>query len=159
MHQPRWQYPFRAHALVHHGIFRSGPKYFLSAHEDFGKIRFAWWQGPVILILHAPVIVWIQHTLEFEIFFGALSSLGLYYSLYEYLHFCMHVPKGRWFEKSAWFDWLDSHHHMHHERQLINLNVVLPLADAVLGTLVPAKKRMAVPDRRRGALQVEAILQ
>ena len=29
MHTPFWQYPFRAHALVHHGLFRTGDQYFL----------------------------------------------------------------------------------------------------------------------------------
>ena len=29
MHTPFWQYPFRAHALVHHGLFRTGAQYFL----------------------------------------------------------------------------------------------------------------------------------
>ena len=147
MHQPLWSYPFRAHALVHHGIFRSGPSYFLSAFEHRKKITFAWWNAPLILGLHAPLVLWIGYFFGIWIFFGGMAALGLYYFLYEYLHFCMHVPKGRWLEKTGWFCWLDAHHHMHHKRHLSNLNVVLPLADFILKTLVPARER--VPAQKR----------
>jgi hypothetical protein len=147
MHQPLWSYPFRSHALVHHGIFRSGPSYFLSADKDRKKIRFAWWNAPLILGLHAPAVFWIQHLVQQNIFLGGMAALGFYYFLYEYLHFCMHVPKGRRLENTAWFRWLDEHHHMHHKRHFENLNVVLPLADLVLGTLVFPKERIPVQKR------------
>jgi hypothetical protein len=148
MHQPLWFYPFRSHALVHHGVFRAGPTYFLLRDENLKKIRFAWWNAPLILALHVPLVLWIQHLLQANIFFGGMAALGAYYSLYEYLHFCMHVPKQRWVEKRAWFCWLDAHHHMHHKRHFNNLNVVLPLADLIFRTLVPASER--IPAQRRG---------
>ncbi|MBI1993696.1 MAG: sterol desaturase family protein [Deltaproteobacteria bacterium] len=160
MHQLVWSYPFKSHALVHHGIFRSGPTYFLSQGEDLklGKIRFAWWNAPLILGLHIPLLLWIQRLLHMNIFFGGMAALGLYYFFYEYLHFCMHVPKERWIEKTAWFSWLDSHHHMHHKRHFNNLNVVLPLADLVFGTLIPARDRLAVPERPGKALTLARAL-
>lgn len=147
MHTPIWPYPFRAHALIHHGIFRSGPSYFLSQAEDLKKIRFAWWNAPLILVLHALPLLSIQYLFQVNIFIGGMAALGAYYFLYEYFHFCMHVPNGRWFEKSWWFRWLDAHHHMHHKRYFNNLNVVFPLADFVFGTLVPARKRISMPVR------------
>jgi len=158
MHQPIWSYPFKSHALIHHGIFRSGPTYFLTHDEDLKKVRFAWWNAPLILGLHVPLLLWIQDLLQMNIFFGGMAALGLYYFLYEYLHFCMHVPKERWIEKTAWFSWLDSHHHMHHKRHYNNLNVVLPLADLVFGTLVPARDRIAVPERRGRTLTLTPTL-
>lgn len=147
MHESLWSYPFRSHALIHHGIFRAGPTYFLSDNENRKKIRFAWWNAPLILGLHAPVVLWIQYLLQLNIFFGGMAALGCYYFFYEYFHFCMHVPKARWFEKTAWFAWPDAHHHMHHKRHFNNLNVVLPLADLVFGTLVPARER--IPAQKR----------
>lgn len=158
MHQPRWQYPFRAHALVHHGLFRTGSEYFLSDSSHFRKVRFAWWNAPLIFALHLPAILWIERWLESNILWGALLALVLYYFLYEYLHFCMHVPKRRRLERMAWFRWLDSHHHMHHKRHFSNLNVVLPLADLALGTLIPANQHMVAPDREQGALRAESFL-
>ncbi|MGH7844624.1 MAG: sterol desaturase family protein [Candidatus Binatia bacterium] len=149
MHQPLWSYPFKAHALVHHGIFRAGPSYFLSRAENREKIRFAWWNAPLLLCLHAPLLFWIQYFLDASIFFGGMAALGAYYSLYEYLHFCMHVPRERWVESTACFRWLDAHHHMHHKRHFKNLNVVLPLADLLFGTLIPAGE--FIPARKRSA--------
>src|SRR5207249_8252950 len=78
----------------------------------------------MILILHSPAILYIEYLLGSNILFGALSAIVAYYSLYEYLHYCMHIPKRRWLEKTVWFRWLDSHHHMHHKRHFNNLNVV-----------------------------------
>jgi hypothetical protein len=158
MHTPFWHYPFRAHALVHHGLFRTGKKYFLSDPKVIRKVRFAWWNAPFIFILHAPAILWLQRVLGLDILIGAFSALIFYYFLYEYLHYCMHIPKGRWLERTAWFRWLDSHHHMHHKRHFNNLNVVLPLADIVLRTLIPAKDHMPVPDREEGAIQIGGLL-
>jgi len=147
MHQPFWSYPFRSHALIHHGIFRSGATYFLPDGENHKNIRFAWWNAPLIIGLHAPLVFWVQHLLQVNIFLGGMAALGVYYFLYEYLHFCMHVPKARRFEKSAWFAWLDAHHHQHHQRHYNNLNVVLPLADFLFGTLIPARER--IPSQRQ----------
>jgi hypothetical protein len=158
MHQPRWQYPFRAHALVHHGLFRTGAQYFLSDAKVIRKVRFAWWNAPMILLLHIPAILYLEYLFDSSILFGALAAIAVYYFLYEYLHYCMHIPKGRWLETTVWFRWLDSHHHMHHKRHFSNLNVVLPLADVVLGTLIPAKEHMPVPDREAGAIHVGAVL-
>jgi hypothetical protein len=158
MHQPRWQYSFRAHALVHHGLFRTGPGYFLLDPSNRRKVRFAWWNAPLILILHAPAIWYLQHLLGTGILFGGMTAIGAYYFLYEYLHYCMHIPKGRGLEKTAWFCWLDSHHHMHHKHHFSNLNVVLPLADIVFGTLIPAREHVVPPDRVEGAQQVGLLL-
>jgi hypothetical protein len=158
MHMPLWQYPFRAHALVHHGLFRTGERYFLPDAKVIRKVRFAWWNAPFILLLHTPVILWLQRTLAVDIAGGALAALALYYFLYEYLHYCMHIPKRRRLETTAWFRWLDSHHHMHHKRHFNNLNVVLPVADFVFGTLLPAREHVTTPDRSHGANQVALLL-
>jgi hypothetical protein len=158
MHTPLWRYPFHAHAVVHHGLFRTGKDYFLADAKVIRKVRFAWWNAPFIIGLHVPMILGIQRILDVEIFAGATLALTLYYGLYEYLHYCMHIPKGRGIENTAWFRWLDSHHHLHHKRHFSNLNVVLPLADFIFRTLIPAKGDIAPPDRAQGARQVGLLL-
>ena len=60
MHTPFWQYPFHAHALVHHGLFRTGDDYFLPDAKVIRKVRFAWWNAPFIILLHVPVILGLQ---------------------------------------------------------------------------------------------------
>jgi hypothetical protein len=151
MHTRLWGYPFQSHAVIHHGMFRSGPTYLLPTGRNYKNIRFAWWNAPLIIGLHAPVLLWISWLLEVDIFYGGMAALGVYYFLYEYLHFCMHVPKGRRIETSAWFIWLDAHHHQHHERHFTNLNVVLPLADLIFGTLISGKRRIPGPIRNARA--------
>ena len=141
MHNPDvWSYPFRAHTLVHHGVFRFDRSYHLQRDEDKGFVTFAWWNAPVLLALHAPFVLGTQALSGLQIFWGGITAMCFYYFLYEYLHFVMHVPRNRWIERTALFRWLNAHHRNHHKRHDRNLNVVLPLPDWLFGTLViPAK--------------------
>jgi sterol desaturase/sphingolipid hydroxylase (fatty acid hydroxylase superfamily) len=47
----------------------------------------------------------------------------------------MHLPKGRHMERSGIFYRLNGHHLLHHRYMNKNFNVVLPLADLLLGTI------------------------
>src|SRR3989304_2723672 len=85
MHQPIWSYPFKSHALIHHGIFRSGPTYFLTHDEDLKKVRFAWWNAPMILGLHVPLLLWIEHFLWRD---GGPRPLLLPLRVSPFLHAC-----------------------------------------------------------------------
>jgi sterol desaturase/sphingolipid hydroxylase (fatty acid hydroxylase superfamily) len=65
----------------------------------------------------------------------------------------MHLPKARKLEKSWLFYRLNGHHLLHHRYMHKNFNVVLPLADLLLGTLMlrskikfPQPQHDAVPD-------------
>ncbi|MGH7993446.1 MAG: fatty acid hydroxylase, partial [Limisphaerales bacterium] len=59
---------------------------------------------------------------------------------YEYMHWCMHLPKKRYVEHSGIFFRLNGHHLLHHRYMHKNFNVVLPLADLCLGTLLLRSK-------------------
>lgn len=59
-----------------------------------------------------------------------------YYGAYEYLHWCMHLPKSRRVERSWLFYRLNGHHLLHHRYMGYNYNVVCPLADVLFGTLL-----------------------
>jgi hypothetical protein len=63
-----------------------------------------------------------------------------YYCFYEYIHWCMHLPKARRVEKPRFFQLLNGHHVLHHRYMHKNFNVVLPLADLCLGTLLLRSK-------------------
>jgi sterol desaturase/sphingolipid hydroxylase (fatty acid hydroxylase superfamily) len=64
----------------------------------------------------------------------------------------MHVPRKRNLERSGIFFRLNGHHLLHHRYINKNFNVVLPLADLCLGTLLLRSKvkfrqaRSPVPD-------------
>src|SRR4029077_11375474 len=71
---------------------------------------------------------------------GCAIACGTYYGAYEYLHWCMHLPRKRNVERSGIFLRLNGHHLLHHRYMSRNFNVVLPLADLCLGTLLLRSK-------------------
>lgn len=145
MHRPLvWDYPYRAHALQHHQIFKADETYRIQRKEDEHNVTFAWWNAPLLIGLNAPVMLLAQWLTGVNVIFAGLAAMGFYYFLYEYLHWCMHVPRSRWFEKTWAFRWINSHHLGHHRRMYTNFNVVLPLADFVLRTRRPLVAKKAV---------------
>ncbi len=156
MHQPvgRFEYAFRAHALVHHHIFKSDDTYHLRREEDKNTIPMAWWNGPLLITLcmvPATGIAWALGSWVFAM--GSLVAFVSYYGAYEYMHWCMHLPKARRVEKSWIFRRLNGHHLLHHRYMHKNYNVVMPLADLLLGTLMlrskinfPQARGPSVPD-------------
>lgn len=137
MHSQIWNYPFHAHALVHHGLFRADRSYHPQAGVDIRKVTFAWWNAPGLYLLHTPLLFLGVQLFGWSVFWGGTIALFSYYFLYESLHWCMHVPTNRWIERTRTFQWLNAHHFIHHRYAFRNLNVVFPLADWLLGTLAP----------------------
>src|ERR1043166_2646826 len=147
MHTPLLGYSFDAHALAHHGLFRADHSYHLQREEDEPKVTFAWWNAPGLLLLHIPMLIGLGFLGGRAAYWGGAAGLVSYYALYEYLHWCMHVPQNRWLEKTRAFRFLKAHHYLHHRFAFRNLNVVLPLADWLLGTLVLASpKDLTAPE-------------
>ena len=97
----------------------------------------AWWNGPVLIVLGSlpslPLAYWLDC---WQITATAASVTGIYYCVYEYIHWCMHLPRKRFVERSGIFFRLNGHHLLHHRYMGKNFNVVFPLADLLLGTLV-----------------------
>ena len=135
MHRPLWfvTYPFKSHAQTHHVIFGSAKDYHLEDERNRRLVTMAWWNSPILIAVNAPVgllFTWWIGT--WWIMPGFLAAMVFYYGMYEYLHWCMHVPKKRWFQSLRIFRWIDRHHRLHHLQPNRNLNVVLPIADFVL---------------------------
>ena len=143
MHKPlgRFRYPFDAHAVIHHQTFKADNSYHLINEQDKETIPMAWWNGPaLILIFSLPFAItsWISG--QWGIFAGATLCFSLYYATYEYIHWCMHLPKARRVEQPRVFRRLNGHHLLHHRYMHKNFNVVFPLADLCLGTLMLRSK-------------------
>lgn len=149
MHRPvgRFRYPFEAHACTHHRIFRADESYHFQG-TGRKKITMAWWNGPVIVAIGIVPFV----LAAFTIFLygwgrgagivcgaGMLVSVG-YFIAYEYFHWCMHVPRDRWFETTWLFRRMNGHHILHHRYVNKNFNVVVPIADFLFGTLITRSK-------------------
>jgi sterol desaturase/sphingolipid hydroxylase (fatty acid hydroxylase superfamily) len=77
-----------------------------------------------------PDLPWAAFPITFA------ATMGLYYIGYEGTHYLMHRPTFGWVERSRPFQFIKRHHKIHHVHMNRNLNVLLPLADLVLGTLV-----------------------
>lgn len=143
MHRPiaGFQYAFRAHAVVHHQVFKADHTYHLIDEKDKKTIPMAWWNGPVlILILMGPIVAISVPLGLWGLLVGAFPAYALYYATYEYIHWCMHLPKSRRLERSGLFRRLNGHHLLHHRYMHKNFNVVLPLADLILGTFMLRSK-------------------
>jgi hypothetical protein len=143
MHRPlgSYRYPYERHALIHHRIFRADESYHLLNEHDKATIPMAWWNGPVMIALcQLPFlsVAWVLG--QWGLVAGSLAAFILYYGAYEYLHWCMHLPRKRIVERSGIFFRLNGHHLLHHRYMHKNFNVVLPLADLCLGTLLPRSK-------------------
>ena len=139
MHRPLlgFRYAFQAHALVHHRRFKADETYHLIDEQDKHTIPMAWWNGPVLIVLSGlPFLVAAFFTGGWGLVAGAVTAIAAYYGTYEYLHWCMHLPKSRLVEQSWLFRRLNGHHLLHHRYMGNNFNVVLPLADLCLGTLM-----------------------
>lgn len=143
MHKPfiGFSYPYKSHALVHHRIFKSDHTYHLVNEKDKWTIPMAWWNGPaLVLVASLPFLVASWLSGSWGILVGAALATSCYYGVYEYMHWCMHLPKKRHVERSGIFFRLNGHHLLHHRYMNKNFNVVLPLADLCLGTLMLRSK-------------------
>jgi len=139
MHRPigKFDYPFRAHAVVHHQTFKADHTYHLVHEPDKKTIPMAWWNGPVlVLISQIPFLIPCFMIGNYWLLLGSFMAFVGYYCAYEYLHWCMHLPKARRVEMSWVFYRLNGHHLLHHRYMHKNFNVVLPLADLLTGTLL-----------------------
>ncbi|MBI2475775.1 MAG: sterol desaturase family protein [Candidatus Taylorbacteria bacterium] len=143
MHQPLWglTYPFETHARVHHVRFKADYTYHLQKEEDKETIPMAWWNGPLLVLIAATPTIAVSWPLHWWwLSLGFVTASALYYGAYEYLHWCMHLPKSRRLEFGSAFRWVNGHHLLHHRWPTTNFNVVLPLADWILGTLLSRAK-------------------
>ena len=149
MHRPvgSFDYPFKAHAVIHHHVFKADHTYHLINPSDRKTIPMAWWNGPVLALISAIPVMPVAYFLgSWMVYLGALSATAVYYCIYEYIHWCMHLPKSRQLERSWLFRRLNGHHLLHHRYMHKNFNVVFPLADMCLGTLrLRASTRFAQP--------------
>ena len=139
MHRPvgKFTYAFRAHTHIHHKVFKADESYHLIEDKDRKTIPMAWWNGPALVaIFTLPFLIASIVSGNWAIALGAMTAIALYYSTYEYIHWCMHLPKTRRVERSWFFRRLNGYHLLHHRYMQKNYNVVFPLADLCLGTLM-----------------------
>ena len=129
-----FRYPFERHTLTHHRVFKADSSYHLLDVADMVE-----WAG-VDCSQPAPTARGVMVDRAMGV--GCRHHVGacVYYAAYEYMHWCMHVPRKRNVERSGIFFRLNGHHLLHHRYMNKNFNVVFPLADMLLGTLLLRSK-------------------
>ena len=135
---------FTSHTLIHHQLCKFDETFHVVEEEQEEALTFAWWGGPVLIAIN--MIPWLLLTwglfaagimpFNFVLVGFAAGTIGLYYVGYEGFHYLMHKPSVPWIERSRYFRFLERHHRIHHFRMDRNLNVLLPIADFLLGSLV-----------------------
>jgi hypothetical protein len=137
---------YRAHTLVHHMKYKYSPNSYCW-HEGDSRAKehivMDWFALPMFVAFHLPFQFAIQYLTGIPSVFGGVAAIVAYYCVYEYFHYCMHIPGGRWFERMRVFNFAKEHHRIHHKYMLRNLNVFFPLADICLGTYISAEKNRA----------------
>ncbi len=136
MHSTRFlREPFERHAVQHHGMHRSGRSFFADLREEPRYMLIGASFFPILWLLHVPIFAAIEFLIARGAGIGVALGTVAYCTAYEMIHWCEHVPKDRWFERTRWFQFLLEHHRVHHKHARKNYNVVLPLGDLLFGTL------------------------
>ncbi len=125
---------FEHHAVLHHGyyydIFEDEP---VAPGKDKG-LRLNQFEG-FLEALPIAAIIAIFSVQGAVIFFIVVA---LHHFFWNKIHVEMHKPEKRFFSEWPLYKFLARHHYLHHRYRDKNFNVVLPIADYVLGTNAPA---------------------
>jgi hypothetical protein len=135
---------FTSHTLIHHQLCKHDDTFHVVEEEQHEALTFAWWGGPTLIAINAvpwALLAWglVAAGVRLPylaVFITFVSTMLVYYAGYEGFHFLMHKPTLPFIENSRAFRFLKRHHRIHHVHMDRNLNVLLPFADLVLGTLV-----------------------
>jgi hypothetical protein len=131
---PYFEATYRNHAVLHHHVYYAAYDYEPDDHGRELNLRFHFSDNFSSNLLLAPL-----HALY--LFVNPLGSITLalvitaYMFAWNALHVEMHIPSNRWYFRNSVFRFLNRHHYMHHVHPGRNFNVVLPLADYLIGTV------------------------
>lgn len=135
---------FTQHTLIHHQLCKFDDTFHVEEEEQHEALHFMWWGGPLLIAINCvpwAILSFVLNARGLELPYLAFlitfaSLFALYYAGYEGLHYLMHKPSIPFVENSRYFQFIKRHHRIHHVYMNRNLNVLLPLADLMLGTLV-----------------------
>jgi hypothetical protein len=150
---PTFKKVFEHHAILHHRhyhkIFTDEPV----PHGQDRHLRLSLKEGFLealpISVLMTP-ISW-QGAITFVI------VVCLHHFIWNQIHMEMHKPEKRFFSHWSVYKFLARYHYLHHRYPHKNFNVVLPLADYVLGTYICASQSDLEEMDRLGFLQLRRV--
>lgn len=140
---PAWVYralpdlkaQFHNHAVMHHGTYYKRFDHEPSDEGKYFNLRILVPDTVRILIAFSPIL------LALAMFVSTVSAVVILVMVighnltWNAVHMQMHIPERKaWFRNTATYRFLARHHFMHHQRTGRNYNVVLPIADFILGS-------------------------
>ncbi|MEM8594577.1 MAG: sterol desaturase family protein [Pseudomonadota bacterium] len=139
---------YQRHTGDHHSFF---------GHQSMaGESRMDWrvtffpaWLVLVIIALAMMSGVAINQLMGVNASRCFMSGLVFGYVLYEWLHFCYHLPDDHWLVALLWIKQMRHLHRIHHDRghmQSKNFNLTFPLTDIVMGTFLWVPMTEALKD-------------
>jgi hypothetical protein len=154
---------FRAHTLIHHQEFKHEPSsYEWHAPREKKNIAMDWWSLPLFVATLTPAFLLMDYITKIQTIWGGIAAVVVYYGVYEFLHYLMHVPGRYAVERTKFFQFVKEHHRIHHKYMLRNLNVFFPFADVVMGTYrtatTPARMDRIAQAKREKSQAAAAIL-
>jgi hypothetical protein len=133
---PAFKKVFEHHAILHHGhyhtIFHDAPV----PHGQARHLRLSLKEG----VLEALPIAVLMATISWQGAMTFVMVVCLHHCIWNQIHLEMHKPEKRFFSHWPTYKFLARYHYLHHRYPHKNFNVVLPLADYVLGTHIRASK-------------------
>ena len=131
---PAFKKVFEHHAILHHRhyhqIFHDEPV----PHGQDRHLRLSMKEG----FLEALPISVLLTTISWQGAMTLLIVVCLHHFIWNQIHMEMHKPEKRFFSHWSTYKFLARYHYLHHRYPNKNFNVVLPLADYVLGTNIRA---------------------
>ena len=129
------KWAFSRHAIEHHAARRSLKSFYIPPREKTAYDLTESSAVPLLWVVHLPVYFLVGVYGGVPAGVGVATGGAVYVLAYELLHFYIHAPKGHRFQRTRLFRFYCEYHRVHHHRARRNYNIVLPLADLVLGTL------------------------
>jgi hypothetical protein len=140
---PKWVYrinpdmnaQFHNHAVLHHGTYYKKFDYEPSAEGKYFNLRILPGDTLRLFVLFSPLLIPLALFVSLYSAGTLLLMIVAHNLLWGVVHVQMHVPEGNaWFRDTAYFRFISRHHFMHHVRMGKNYNVVIPLADFIMGS-------------------------
>jgi hypothetical protein len=163
---PKWVYrvnpdmnaQFHNHAVLHHGTYYQKFDYEPRDEGKYFNLRILPADTLRILALFAPIIIALALGISVVSAATFMLMIVVHNLLWSIVHVQMHVPEGNaWFRDTAYFRFIARHHFMHHERMGKNYNVVIPLADFIMGSATKPRLRDVREMLRLGYLKPRTV--
>lgn len=136
---------YLSHAKCHHILFTDDAMP-MEEWNDLNYTLFHPFFLVIILCIVLPVGLLLGALISPNLLWLSVISGYGYYWVYEWLHTLHHFPQGFAFAETPFVNWLREHHARHHNiRQMTrgNFNVSFPLADYIIGSVLPDGRKQS----------------